>query len=450
MRTRHILACVALAALLGSAACKKSFYTGVNNNPNVPTGESITPTVLLPPIENAIAYLQGGDMSRFISLNMQQVKGDLRQAQAYYSYVYTSQDFDNLWGNIYTDVMENDLVLMQISDAKGFNAYAGVARILRAYMLQLTVDCWGSIPYSKAGQGANDLKPAYDSDKDLYDSIISLVDTGIARLGNPNVGSLKPEDEDVLYGGDPDEWAKFGHAIKARVYGHQAKGDANMAVKALQQAAQAFASNDENARYVFGSTETSANPWYQFNQQRGDIGFVHGNAATMMMAQDDPRFSILLDTAEGADGLGYYGKINSPVEFITFDEMEFLTAEMVLRNGGSFVASQAFLNQAITMNMKKLGVKDADIATYITSHGQMPTTSVDNAIAFIATQEYLALYLNPEVWSLWRRTGAPALTPVAGQSIPRRFLYPQTEYSYNKANVPTPVTLINPKIFWDK
>jgi len=451
MRTRNILACAALVALLGSVACKKSFYTDVNINPNVPSSGSITPTVLLPPIEAALGYLQGGDMSRFTSLNMQQVKGDLRQAQAYYTYTYTSQDFDNLWGNIYADVLENDKVLMQQADARGFNAYGGVARILLAYTLQLTVDCWGSIPYSKALQGATNLKPAFDTDKGLYDSVANLVDAGIAKLSDANPGALKPDVEDIMYSGDASKWIKFGHAIKARLYIHQAKEDAAMAAHALTEMAQSFVSNADNARYVFGNTETSAAPWYQYNEQRGDIGFSNGKAAGMMTALTDPRLPILVDTvqAHGGDGLLFYGAIDAPVEFITYDELLFASAEMVLRNGGAVAAAEQFYQAGIKANMMKLGVKDADITTYLANNGTLPA-GIDAAISQIATQEYLALYLNPEVWNLWRRTDAPALTPIAGQAVPRRFLYPQTEYSYNKANVPSSVTLVSPKIFWDK
>ena len=64
-----LLSWMILVILLGSAACKKSFYTDVNTNPNVPSSGSITPTVLLPSIEAALGYLQGGDMSRFTSLS---------------------------------------------------------------------------------------------------------------------------------------------------------------------------------------------------------------------------------------------------------------------------------------------------------------------------------------------------------------------------------------------
>jgi hypothetical protein len=307
---------------------------------------------------------------------------------------------------------------------------------------------WGGVPYTHALKGAADLKPTYDNDKVLYDTIGKILDAGIADLTNADPGALKPGDDDLVYNGKAEQWIKFAHAIKARLFIHQSKGNATMAAQALSEMAKSFASNADNAEYKFGNTETTANPWYQYNQQRTDINFSSGKVVAMLKDLHDPRYPILIDTTGGGDGLKYYGAIDAPVEFITYDEQLFATAEEILRNGGSIVASQAFFQKAIQENMKKLGVKDADITAYVTANGTLPV-DIDAAIAQIATQEYLALYLNPEVWTVWRRTNSPALTPISGTSVPRRLLYPQTEYSYNKANVPPSVTLFSPKVFWD-
>src|ERR1700754_4594347 len=91
---------LALLVLLGGVSCKKTFYTDANINPNVPSAQSVTPSVLLAPIEAGLGDLQGGDLSRFPSLTTQQVNGEILAASAFYQYIYTSQDFDNLWGNI--------------------------------------------------------------------------------------------------------------------------------------------------------------------------------------------------------------------------------------------------------------------------------------------------------------------------------------------------------------
>jgi hypothetical protein len=433
--------------LFAASACKKSFYTNANINPNSPSPNSIIPGVLLPSVEGALAYLQGGDLSRFSALHLQQVKGNARQAQAFYQYTYTLQDFDAVWGNIYSDVLENNEVLLQMADAKGYHVYSGIARILKAYTMQLTVDSWGSVPYTNALRGnSGNLQPSYDNDRKLYDTIAKLTTDGIADLNNADPGPLTPSNDDAIYGGKAGSWIKFAHAIRARLYLHQSKGNAAMASNALREIAQSFGSNADNAQYVFGNTETSANPWYQFNEQRTDISFSTSTIASAMADLKDPRLPILIDTAN--DGLLYYGVINAPVEFITYDELQFAGAEATLRQGGTIAEATAFYQLAIKSNMQKLGVKDADIATYLNFNGAL-NNDVNVSIGLIAVQEYFALYLNPEAWSVWRRTNSPALTPANSAGIPRRLLYPQSEYSYNKANVPGSVTLYNPKIFWD-
>ena len=126
---------------MAATSCKKSFFTDVNENPNVPP--KVGPALLLPTVETALGYTQGGDLSRFTSLFMQQMYGANSQSQAYYQYGINPGVFDNLWPDLYTSVMVNDDTLMHEADANGYNAYSGVSRILMAYTLQITVDAWG-------------------------------------------------------------------------------------------------------------------------------------------------------------------------------------------------------------------------------------------------------------------------------------------------------------------
>jgi hypothetical protein len=456
-----ILAVVLFVMMFG-ISCKKSFYTDVNRNPNAPDPSSIIPSVMLSTVEGTLAYTQGGDFSRYTSLITQQTSSTSRQAGAYYQYIFTSVDFDSPWGNLFTSVMENDHTLIQISDTKGDNGYGGISRILMAYSLQLAVDSWGSVPYSEAFQGATKLQPKYDNDKALYDTIFSLLNIAITKLSSTTVGPDVPGAEDVIYHGKLSQWIKFAHAIKARLYIHQSKGDVAMANNALAEIAQSFTSNADNAQYLFsGGTETSANPWYQFNEQRGDISFDISPLGMKLAATNDPRYKIFTTPLNAAGkytdvnsvGMGdYYGSQTAPVEFISYDELLFMKAEATLRSTGNIASAQASYILGIQKNMEKLGVPSAAIATYIASNNTLPAT-VDAAIAQVASQEYIALYLNPEAWTLWRRTNSPTLTPIVGTKIPRRFLYPQTEISYNGANVTgvSPnVTLYAPQIFWDK
>ena len=322
-----------------------------------------------------------------------------------------------------------------------------------AYGLQVGVDLWGDLPYSQAFQGNSgkaNLQPTYDKAQGLYDTIASLINVGTALLQSNNPGTLTPTTQDVVFGGNTAAWIKFGHAIKARLALHQSKGNNAMAATVLTEVAQAFASNSDNAQYIFGTQQTSANTWYQFYRDRpGDENFTSSTLAADMLADNDPRYGAFdLDSSTNAGPFSYYNKINSPVEFITYDELLFASAEATLRSGGTVAAAQALYQAGITANMTKLGVPQTAITAYLATNGTLPATSAA-AITAIASEEYVDLFLNPEAWVLWRRTGAPALVSISGGQIPRRLLYPQSEITLNGANVPQNVTLYSPKIFWD-
>jgi hypothetical protein len=441
--------------LLSVTSCKKSFFSNVNENLNAPDSAAVIPSSLLPTVQLNLAYTVGGDISRFTSLITQQTFGFSRQAQGYYTYVFTSTDFDSPWGNLYTGVMENNYLLIKIADSRGDNAYSGVGRILMAYTLQMMVDLWGPIPYTDAFHGGSLLRPKFDDDQVLYDTIVNMLNTAITQVNSPNSGSdiATPGNDDLLYAGDMTKWTEFAHALLARIYIHQSKVTPALATNALDEANQSFTSNDDNATFIFGATEITSNPWYQFNEQRADIDFSGSPLATELSANNDPRYTIFTDpNFNDVNGVGmgaFYGSISSPVEFVTYDEMLFVKAEAILRSSGDFAAAQTAYQDAITANMQKLGVAAGDITTYLGAHGTLPTTSVDAAISQVATEEYTALYLNPEAFTLYRRTGAPALPAIAGTAVPRRFLYPQNEYSANGSNTPS-ATLFTPTIFWDQ
>lgn len=444
--------------VLVAASCKKSFFTDVNENPNVP--REVAPNLILSTSEAALAYTQGGDISRFTSLITQQVFGANSQSQTYYIYGYNPGNFDNLWPDLYTSTIINIDTLKNLADAKNYNVYGGISRILMAYTLQVTVDLWGKVPYSQAVKGNQNLHPAYDDDKALYDTIASLIDVGTAQLLDSHKGTLTPGSDDAIYGGDALKWIKFGHAIKARLYIHQSKGNVAMANKALLEVALSFTSNAGNAQYTFGVAETAANPWYQFNRDRpGDETFSNSTLAIQLKNSNDPRYDIYIDEANDGQGQSpdgshygglnkYFGSVNSPVEFITYDELLFIKAEATLRSTGDYAAAEGFYRMAIQQNMAKLGITPGDINAYLLANGTLPVTSINAAIAKIAQQEFTALYLNPESWVVWRRNGSPVLTPTGAGEVPRRLLYPQSEYSYNAANTPAS-TLYTPKIFWD-
>lgn len=440
-----------LLLVFSISACRKTDFTSTNVNPNAPG--TVVPANLLPVVETGLAYTQGGDLARFSSLFTQQDIGFSRQAQAYYNYVITAADTETPWSNMYTTVLGNNQKLLEKSDAGSYNRYSGISRILMAYSLQLLVDLWGDVPYSAALKGDGNAHPQYDDDKALYDTIAHLVDLGIQEMTVSNAGAVVPGSDDIIFGGSTTKWVRFAHGIKARLYIHQSKNNAAMAANALIEANMAMADNSDNAVFKFGTAQTFANPIYQFNNQRADIDYGDGTLMHQLTSLSDPRLGLMSDpTYSDVNQVGigsYYGDINGTVEFIAYDEICFIKAEAVLRSTGNISQAEQYYRAGIQANMEKLGISATAITAYLAANGTLPLT-VPAALQKVGLQEWIALYQNPEAFTTWRRIGAPALASVSGSTgIPRRLVYPTSEYTLNTSNVPQ-ATLYTPKVFWDQ
>jgi hypothetical protein len=446
---KYIAGFTVAAIAISIISCTKSFYTDANVNPNSPG--SVPPGTMLTNIEVSLGFTQGGDGARFSSLFTQQTLGSTRQAQLYYSYVFGPNDPEFLWDNMYTSVMENDYTLMNSAQSAGYNTYYGITNLLMAYSLQATVDVWGSIPYTQALQGATNIQPAYDGDQAIYNSIIQLINTGMTALKSPSPGTMRPGSDDVIYGGNKSSWIAFGYALQARVYYHQCKLSSSFLTNAINAADSALSNGFSNAQVSFGASSTNNNPTYQFNQQRGDIVYAGTTLTDTLKGWSDPRVGVDSNTGSTTS---YYGNQASPVEFITVEEVNFIIAECMLRNGAPSATAQPFYTAAITASFTKLGLSSSLAAYLAGSQGTLPLTNAA-ALHKVQVQKWAALYLNPEAWSSYRlsfsktqTSGAPVLIPASGSEIPRRMIYSTTEVTLNP-HCPKSATLFQPQVFWD-
>ena len=443
---------IVIFTIIGCKKEGKFFSKGINNDPN--QLEQVPPNVLLGPAELALAYNQNGDLGRYTGVFTQQYTGAYRQFASYNNYVFNSSDFGNPWNSMYTTCMGNLNQILKISKEKGYRNYAGVAKVLMAYSITLTSDLWGDVPYSKAFQGLNNLQPSYDKQKEIYASALKLCDEAMIDLAitGTSAGSIKPSSEDLIYGGDLDAWTNFAHALKARLYLHQSKFDNSAIAKGLIEISSATTFTNASVSFAGASY---GNPWYQYYNERADITFLGSNIYNLMLAKGDPRIDALIDTS-ATDGIpndrpGYFltDLINddgtTPVQLFTLAELKFIEAELQERNGNSPNASTAY-NLAVTETFAMMN-HAAEATAYLSAH-PYPTS---NKIQAIIEEKYIVLYSNPEAFTDFRRTGFPLLIPTNGASIPRRFLYPDSEEQYNSINMNqgTPNTLLS-KVWWDQ
>ena len=422
------------------SGCKK--LDEVNTNPNNPL--SATPATQFLSSELLIGYSMGGDQSRFTSMWMQQITGVNRQAQSYNVYVVGNADFDPAWGNFYQGMTNlNDLIIH--AQAAGNNYYVGVSKILMAYTLGMSTDVWNNMPYSKAFQGVANLQPAFDNQQALYATMHQLCDDGIAALGK-SPGKLTPGTDDLIYGGNTANWIALAHGLKARFYLHTSKVNSGDLAKCVTEANLANTAWGGDAYIPFGSTNNTAGPVFQFQQQRaGDIQVSSSYLANILISTSDPRLGAFMDTTQNIIG-PFYGSMNSGVQIMTQAEVEFILAEAAFRNGD--LAGAATNSNAATISSVTNITGSAPTGAWLTSYASETAGTI--TLAKIIGQKYIALYLNPEVFSDWRRTGLPAITEAAGAStngIPRRFFYAETETERN-ANTPRGLQLTD-RVWWD-
>ncbi|HMC99250.1 MAG TPA: SusD/RagB family nutrient-binding outer membrane lipoprotein, partial [Ferruginibacter sp.] len=139
-------------------------------------------------------------------------------------------------------------------------------------------------------------------------------------------------------------------------------------------------------------------------------------------------------------GRYHIDKINEPWVFMGYAEQEFIIAEAITRNWitGAGTAKSHYDN-AITASMSFYGITGSAVTTYLAQPNV--TFNAGTALTLIAIQKYIALFMKSgwEAFMEQRRTGIPTLSVGPGTYnnglVPKRWLYPQSEYDYNSGNL---------------
>ena len=219
MKLKVLFASVLSSALL-LTSCSDAWLEEVKIDQNRPS--DVPMNVLLPAAQASYGMMQGDVLPRLTSIFMQQMTGNDRQSLAHNRYAQIGEgDFDNPWGLAYSGGMYDLQLIMDKATEKEAYAYRGIAKIMTAMYLGVLTDHFGDIPYSEALQGAGQLKPAYDSQADIYAAIATLLQEGVADLGTPS--SLMPGSDDLIHGGDLSAWATTATALGARYLNHLSK-----------------------------------------------------------------------------------------------------------------------------------------------------------------------------------------------------------------------------------
>ncbi|WP_224999394.1 SusD/RagB family nutrient-binding outer membrane lipoprotein [Cesiribacter sp. SM1] len=489
---------VVAAVAFASSGCED--FLDVNESPNSPV--EVTNKVLLPPAQVGTAWASHNELNRLTSPIMQQMAGAAGAPLSYDVYTITASEtgLTNAWRFDFYGSMVNLQEMIRVANETNSPAYAGVAKILKAYNFAVLTDVWGAVPYSEALAGSDKTTPRLDAQRDIYlgnqaegiQSLFDLVREGLADL-DQTTNVFTPGGEDLIYGGNIANWKRFGNTLLLKLamqISNNPEGEPvakAVIAEVLAKGADAYiTSNAQNAQVKFGSATGTQNPvhqWTNVGSFSNDL-IASTRYLNRLQALNDPRLPYLITkptasyvtidngqagsrptptTSWSRFGSYVTGQLtpntsaggDAPIKLITNFQRAFILAEAKLRWDIGDKSAQELYTEGVMASMAAVGVSSAEVTAYLAQES-VGTLSADptEALKQILLQKYIAWTGNGyELWNDWRRTGYPEL-PLAQNAagidgtIPVRLPYPSTEISRNP-NMPNPGPQTNERVWWD-
>ena len=448
-----------VTGMLIFSSCKKHEY--YQENPNSPS--VATPALLLTDIcENTFAMwpMDVAYASRHMTY--------YERPNVYVNYNWATGSFDAY------DILRQVQDMNRLAEDADQKNYQGLAHFFRAYHFSRLTETFGDVPYSDALNALEgNTKPAYDTQEDIYVGVLEELEQANTLLDAANGEVLG----DIVFGGDVMKWKKLVNAFRLRLLMHLSKKEDNTRLNVKQQF-QSIVSDpskyplmesiDDNAELEFNTSSVdNYYPLYQ-NNSVPSLAALEKGFVKILKDRQDPRLFAIAEPVTGqpaGDFNSYEGvdagltvsdqnnaspsaskiarryindQVNEPMILMSYAEQEFLVAEAIARNWITGDAASHY-NNGIRASMAFYGITGGEVDTYLAQPGVVYNAA--NAIEMIITQKYISFFLNSgwEPYFEHLRTGYPAFSTgpgtLNGGVVPKRFQYPQSEFSYNDENV---------------
>ncbi len=374
-------------------------------------------------------------------------------------YIFSNNDFQRLWTNGYSSIVNLDLVIKLADEQKNLN-YKGVALVLRSWIYSLLTDNFGDIPYKQSIRIDQYLTPAYDRQKDIYSGLLEDLKTAQAAL-DPNGTAIAG---DIIYNNNIILWKKFANSLRLRLalrIADREPGISKQVLADIQNEGGSFISANSEIAQLKYYNSPNQNPISNYFETRDDYR-ISKTIIDKLIQLNDPRLEVYAAKTQDATSGNYVGLPNgllvgdasnygfsktskpgayfldphAPAVIISYAEVLFGRAEAAARGFTNEDAGDLYL-QAVKASLQQYATSDNDITTYTNQRAVQYDNS--NYKKSIGGQKWIALFgQGLEAFAEWRRLDYPQLQPaVAGTlngKIPLRFIYPGTEQSLNGTN----------------
>lgn len=500
---KNILIIILAVAFIGSSCTD---FLSVNEvNPN--NASKVDAALVLPAALNDVAYTLNYPRRfdfAYLWHGLWSISKGYTQPANLVTYKLLNSDYQNAFTEFYRTANNLDVIEKGSTDVKAAN-YAAIAKIMKAYIFQNLVDCWGNVPYSDAFKtGSGVLKPTYDDQQMIYEDLIVQLDAAITLIQNAPVDATAvPASSDIMYGGDMGKWLKFANTLKLRILVHQADMAGRttyIKTKIATTAAIGYIGAGEGGLVNPGFlvSDGKMNPLYGYfynaagsSNADGVTYYMAGkDVVDFMKGNNDPRIGSFFSLPSGGgtylgnvfgtpstdatvqdpkntSQLGYeegvsttlIGIATKSAPILTDFESLFIQAEAAQRGLINSDAKDLY-QKAVTQSFIYEGRSSSEAVTFYSQPNANVNfdAAISNPLKLIITQKWEALngVAPVEIWTDYRRTGFPSIlhfstTPgKKNDTPPVRLLYPQNELTVNNDNVLAVGTIdaFTSKIFW--
>jgi hypothetical protein len=454
MRPRIVKGAFWAACLLPLAGCS-DFIAPPESDPNaVPFA---TANQLFVAHQANMFFWHGSTATRFTTIWMQQMGGTGRQSQDHERYDVNENDFEDMWYPVYIQGGLIDLRKARaLTEESGDRVFTGILKVSEALMIGMAASWYGDIPYSEANNPEIS-EPGLDDQATVYAAVQSLLDSAITDLQS-GVG-VGPGINDFNFGGDADQWIAAAYSLKARYHLHWVEVEGSGRYQqALAAAQQGIDDPDDNWTQVHTTHSNEANPWFLWTAA-GRAGDIAGNALHINfmnggtpadLTDDDPRISHMWTFGVSDFDGQYIGHSNNPgpgdpgsdASFLNEPGMSDYDNPVVSCTETQFIIAeaQAALGNdagAIAAAKDALTCQEGWWSVDLTAKkAEFDGLSGNALFEKIMEQKFVSIFVNPEIYSDFKRTCLPARLPTApATEIPGRFIYAQQERQTN-SNIP--------------
>lgn len=135
-----------------------------------------------------------------------------------YSNAYTPTTFDGMWGSAYNGAIVNINTLIPIALQQKKFVQAGIAQVLKAYIMGTLVDYFGDVPNSEAALGEANKNPKADPGAQVYATVQTLLDDAITNFTKTGAAATTPNDLFFPGAGSAAKWATVAKTLKLKFY----------------------------------------------------------------------------------------------------------------------------------------------------------------------------------------------------------------------------------------